>query len=338
MLKIFSFTKRYLLMHKWRLVLYVSIGIAMSAGSIISPYIMGGIEIIAGRLTIGQFVIISSYFNMMLGSVRYFFGLGQSVQNTLVSYNRLQELQAVETEPNGKRTLDRIESVELRGLTFRYGENEVLAGVSCMFRRGRVHAILGPNGAGKSTLVDVMVGLHMDGYGGCVLYNGVPMVELDMYGIRGRFVGFSEQEPTLLADTLEDNLCLSREGLLEDSTAELGRLAKMLGLEAYLASLPDGMGTVVNEGAANLSGGEKQKISILRTLLQNPDVIILDEPTSALDERSRGALKEYLYELKDEKIIIVITHDGDFVEDGEASVVRLLRNDILADRNIYQFD
>ena len=288
--------------------------------------LFGGIEIVEGRLTIGRFIIISSYFNMMLGAMRYFFGLGQTVQNNLVSYNRLQELQGIETEANGKRTLDRIESVELRGVTFGYGDSEVFAGISAVFGRGRIHVLLGPNGAGKSTLADVMVGLHMGDYGGEVLYNGVNIGELDMYSVRGRLVGFSEQAPTLLADTLAYNLCLDREGLLESKAGEMDRLVKALGLETYLGGLPGGLGTVVSDGAANISGGEKQKLSILRALLRDPDVIVLDEPTSALDERSCGALKDYLYGLRGEKIIVVITHDAGFAEDGAASVVRLLRD------------
>jgi len=94
-------------------------------------------------------------------------------------------------------------------------------------------------------------------------------------------------------------------------------------LEDFLQTLAEGYDTIINENAANLSGGEKQKISLLRALLKNPDVLILDEPTSALDTNSRVALKAYLNEIKQNKIIIVVTHDKDFIDDSENAVITI---------------
>lgn len=90
-----------------------------------------------------------------------------------------------------------------------------------------------------------------------------------------------------------------------------------------MQTLAEGYDTIINENAANLSGGEKQKISLLRALLKNPDVLILDEPTSALDTNSRVALKAYLNEIKQNKIIIVVTHDKDFIDDSENAVITI---------------
>ena len=101
--------------------------------------------------------------------------------------------------------------------------------------------------------------------------------------------------------------------LLAGKAGEMDRLARMLGLAAHLDGLPDGLGTMLGRGGANLSGGEKQKLSMLGALLRGPDLLVLDEPMSALDERSRGALKDYPYGLN-------------FAEDGEASVVRFFKN------------
>ena len=287
--------------------------------------LIGGREIIAGRLTIGRFIIISSYFNLMLKAIRYFFNLGQSVQNNMVSYNRLRELEAAVPEPNGERQLDGVHCIELKSVSFSYGDKLVLAGTNHSFIKGKIYAILGPNGAGKSTLTDILMGLQAGNYNGQVLYNGDTNV--DMYDLRNRLMGVSEQEPTLLADTVASNLCLDKPELLELHKGLLERLVKILNLEAYLGTLPDGYQSVINENAANISGGEKQKLSILRALLKDPEVVILDEPTSALDAASKAAFREYLDEVKKDKIIVIVTHDKDFVNGGDV-VINMTHNNM----------
>jgi len=282
---------------------------------------LGGREIIAGRLTIGQFVIISSYFNMMLGSIRYFFGLGQTIQTNMVSYNRLQDLVNVNPEPNGEIILEQIRSVEMKSVSFSYGENSetpILSNIDLNFSPGQINIILGPNGAGKSTLIDVLIGLQAGNYTGDVLYNGVNMGEINMYKLRDGLMSVTEQEPTLLADTLEYNLSLGRQG--SPDTAEAKKLAKMLELEQFMQHFKD---TAINESAANVSGGEKQKLSLLRALLKNPDILILDEPTSALDAVGKVALRDYLDQIKSSKIIIVITHDSGFINIEADKVIQL---------------
>ena len=285
--------------------------------------LFGGREIIAGRLTIGRFIIISSYFNMMLGSIRYFFGLGQTVQQNMVSYNRLQEFAAVAPEPNGASQLDGAQTIELANVSFTYGENAVLKNISQKFSKGHIYVLLGPNGAGKSTLADILMGLQNGNYSGDVLYNGVDMGEIDMYTLRNTHFGISEQEPILVADTLAYNLSLGQADFAEIDRAELDKFIGILGLGAYIQTLPNQFEATINESAANVSGGEKQKISILRALIKNPDVLVLDEPTSALDMGSKVALRGYLDEIKADKIVIVVTHDKDFV-DYETDVLILL--------------
>jgi len=278
--------------------------------------LFGGMEIIAGRLTIGRFIIISSYFNMMLGAIRYFFSLGSTIQNNMVSCNRLQELSDVVLEPNGRKQLDSVHTIELKSVNFAYGKSPLLQDISLTLTKGNIYVLLGPNGAGKSTLTDIMLGLQNGNYAGHVLYNGTNMTEIDMYNLRSRHIGVSEQEPVLLADTLAYNLNLDQPDLTEAKHETIESLTKILGFEAYIYALPNGLATTINENAANISGGEKQKLSILRALLKDPDVLVLDEPTSALDTTSKAALKAYLNKIKKDKIIIIITHDKEFVDEG----------------------
>lgn len=155
------------------------------------------------------------------------------------------------------------------------------------------------------------------------MFNGVSMDAIDIYNLRSRMISVSEQEPALLADTLSYNLNLDRVGLVQSNKCVLENLTNALGLKAYIESLPEQFDTVINESATNISGGEKLKISIIRAILRNPDVIILDEPTSALDSQSRAALRSYLDELKMSKIIIIISHDADFINESEDTIIIL---------------
>jgi len=283
----------------------------------------GGREIVAGRLTIGRFILIISFFNMMLGGLRYFFNLGQTIQSNLVSYNRLMELDAITPESNGSENLLNIQSIELRDVSFSYGQRNVHKRVNLTFEKGKIYVILGANGTGKSTLADIIMGLQVGNISGDLLYNRVPVENLDMYFMRGKQMGVSEQNSILLTDTLAYNLNLDKEDNIENRIGEIGKLTKILGLDEYIHALPNQLNTIINEGASNLSGGEKQKLTMLRAFLKNADVIILDEPTSALDEHSRNALKDYLQSIKEEKIIIVITHDKDLVEHNRDVVIML---------------
>ncbi|MCL2222762.1 MAG: ABC transporter ATP-binding protein/permease [Oscillospiraceae bacterium] len=271
--------------------------------------LFGGAEIIAGRLSIGRFVIMSSYFNMMLGALRYFFGMGETIQSNLVSFNRLKSLAEIKREENGNQCIGRIDSIELKNLSFFYGDLCVINNMSRVFKKGTLYTVRGGNGSGKSTLLNIMLGLHTGEFTGQVMLNGIPIESVDMCALRSRLIGVAEQEPTLLADSVMSNIQLHSRDTSKEKLELLNKLSKILDLDEFIQSLPDKFETVINEHSNNLSGGEKQKIAILRTLLKDPEVIILDEPTSALDEYSRKSLGNYLNDIKANKIIIIVTHD-----------------------------
>ena len=125
-------------------------------------FLFGGISVINGSLSVGYFAIISCYFSMMMSATRYFFNLGQSVQENTVSYNRLKDIFGVHEQSNGEEVPDGIDCIEARNLTFSYGNNCVLRDCSVMFKKGNIYALTGENGSGKSTLINVLVGLYMD--------------------------------------------------------------------------------------------------------------------------------------------------------------------------------
>lgn len=272
-------------------------------------FTLGGIQIINGNFTIGMFTIFSSYFNMMTGSVKYFFNLGKTYQNTLVSYNRIMDILAKNEETKGSIVIDQLNYIETENLCFSFNGNDVLNNVNMKFELGNIYGILGPNGAGKSTLINILLGLYIDEKIGQVNYNGIDIKNLDLNIIRKKYIGVSEQETVLLNDTIKCNMFLGSNTDEIHASKDIEEYLNILDLKNYVNDLPDGINTVINDKNNNVSGGEKQKISILKVLIKNPTLMILDEPTSALDAKSKEMLVSYLKSVKNKKIIIIVSHD-----------------------------
>jgi len=265
-------------------------------------FVVGGLQILAGNFTIGMFTIFTSYFNMILGAGRYFFGLGAYYQQTLVAHDRICEILAHNPEQWGNMQLDDINKIELRNVAFSYNGEKTALQYTAAFEKGNIYCISGANGAGKSTLVSLVMGLYINEYSGAIMYNGTDVKEIDLFAARKNLMSFSEQEPFLFNDTIEYNLTF---GMGE--VPDISKYAKLLNMEDFLQD--HGLDFVINEKNSNLSGGEKQKISILKTLCKNAPVMIFDEPTSALDANTTQRFMEYLQQIKQGKIIILISHD-----------------------------
>ncbi|TCO59159.1 ABC transporter ATP-binding protein [Caldanaerobacter subterraneus] len=272
-------------------------------------FFVGGMEIINGNLTIGDFTIISSYFSMMIGSVGYFLNLGKSYQDALISYDRLRQILDEPQEINGTIRLEGIETIELRNVSFAYDNSKkIIHDFNYEFEKGKIYCIVGDNGAGKSTLINVILGILVNYYSGEIYYNSIEIKELDMYYIRRKIIGVTEQEPKLVNDTIINNLIY---GVEVYDYKTIDKLLKDLNVD--IDKFHEGLNTKLNEASSNISGGEKLKIAIARTFLKDPDVIVLDEPTSALDVVSIEKLKSMLTALKKEKIILIVTHNQEFL-------------------------
>lgn len=180
-----------------------------------------------------------------------------------------------------------------------------------------LYGISGANGVGKSTLLEILLGMYPDDTTGSVLYNGIDQLEIDRYALRVKNIGVAEQEPPILEDTIEANLMLLSPG---QDTDKVNKYIDALGLREMVSMAPNGLETILDECRQNISGGEKQKIAIIRLLLQNPSVMLLDEPTSALDRASRSALIEILQQKKRDHIVIVVSHDSDLLEACDAVI------------------
>ena len=273
-------------------------------------FFFGGMEIINGNLTIGQFTIIISYFSMIMGCISYYLNLGKSYQDALVSYSRLEEILNEPKEINGDKRIDNIDTIVLKEVCFSYDDTDnIISNFNYTFKKGNIYGIIGQNGTGKSTFINLILGLFNNYYKGNIYYNSIELKKLDMYYIRKRIIGISEQEPALINDTIGKNVTYGIDIYNYDDIEEV---LKSLNLD--INKFQDGLNTNIYEAANNISGGEKLKISLARTFLKNPDMIILDEPTSALDFNSIEKLKAILREIKKDKIIIIVTHNRDILD------------------------
>ena len=305
------------LMHNQKVnYLYTSMDSIISTSAQILLFVVGGMHIINGSFTIGMFTIFASYFNMMLGAGRYFFGLGAAYQNVLVAHNRMCELLKQRPEKNGSKIIEDIMQISLRGVKFVF--NGICETTDCHtiswpymnFAKGKLYAIAGVNGTGKSTLAALIMGMYIDEFTGEILYNGINIREIDMEEARRSLTGFAEQEPTLLNDSIKYNLTYNES--IDPTTLKADPLliecVQILNMQEFIDNR--GYDYAINDKNTNTSGGEKQKIAILRLLYKNPDVMIFDEPTSAMDAMTTKRFIEHLCRIKKNKIIIVITHDN----------------------------
>ena len=285
--------------------LYSSLDTVVTTIVQIALFLLGGYLILNGNFSIGMFTIFSMYFNMMLGAAKYFFDFGKSYQDNLVSYNRLSEILLSEYETCGFLKLDTIDKILVSDLSFSYDESEknsTLSNFSYEFSKGNIYGIIGKNGAGKTTLVNLLIGMYIDEKQGEIRFNGISSKELDMVFLRDRHIGLSEQEPVILNENFDNNIKLLAH---ENKKIDLERYLSVLNLD----ELASKMQKDDKLSPLNFSGGEKQKLSILRVLLKDASIMFFDEPTSAMDIESGAKFMRLMREMKHDKIIIIISHD-----------------------------
>ncbi|MFK5883157.1 MAG: ABC transporter ATP-binding protein [Candidatus Izemoplasma sp.] len=269
--------------------------------TLIITMLVGGTLIINQKITIGEFVLITFYTNMCLVYSEYFLKLGQEYQHAKISFDRLNEFLDIKSEDNGTILLNNINSIEIKELKFTYPESTPLfTNFKYNFKKGNIYCLKGKNGEGKSTLIDLLLGLDYN-FTGSIKYNNYSLSELDMIGLRKNQISVIMQEPRLQRISVKNNLI---RGLDSYSFEVLNELCT----EFNLSNIID------LQESLSLSGGEKQKVSIVRGLLKNASLLILDEPVSALDTASIEVLKKELIKRKDNSIIIIISHNEEIFD------------------------
>ena len=196
--------------------------------------------------------------------------------------------------------------MEIKLLKFSIEEKTIIKNFTAKFEKGYIYSIIGRNGSGKSTLVNILTGMYWIP-GEKIYLNQLPLQQYDLNQIRHDKMGVLEQEPVLIEDTMKKNIFLEGDDL--SKSEKFQKLCRILNIDTFFEKLPNGLNTIVNEKAMNISGGEKQKIALLRVLMKDTDILVLDEPTSAMDINSKEEFYSYLNYIKKDKIIILVNHD-----------------------------
>lgn len=277
--------------------LFNSLGSTLSGYSKIAIIFLGGLQIVSGKMTIGEFTVISTYFSMFLGSVKYFLELGKSYQDTNASLTRISEILQLPEINHGKKIIPKIKSIEVEDLQFFYGDKEVINSLNLEISDCGIYCIEGSNGEGKTSLLNLLTGLF-EHQKGKIKINGIDLIEIDKRNLWRNQIAFLEQHVVLFGENIYELLTF---GLNYYSEADLKELIKEFELEYLLNE--------IDCKSRKFSGGERQKISLIRLLLKDASLLVLDEPSTHLDKSAKEKLCDILQKLSKEKIIILVDHD-----------------------------
>ncbi len=252
------------------------------------------------NVLIASITLMSSY-----GSVIALSNLSNNLAQTLASGERvlniLEEKPETEEVINGKNII--AENVVCNNVKFAYDKKQILKGISLNIEKGKITGILGESGCGKSTLLKLIM-RFWDKDSGKILLSGEEIKNINTHSLRQN-ESYCTQETHLFNDTIGNNIRIAKLNATEE---EVIFSAKQASIHDFISELPLGYDTNIGELGGRLSGGEKQRIGLARAFLSNAPIMLLDEPTSNLDSLNEGIILKSLYESKDKKTIVLVSH------------------------------
>ena len=268
---------------------------------------LGGYWVIKGDWSLGSLLAFQVYLGYVFGPAQFLASANLDLQNALASLERVSALYDIFPEENmdvGQK-VDRLKGeIEFKNVSFSYaGRDPVLKDVSFHVRPGEHLAIVGPSGVGKTTLVSLILRFYKP-TSGEITFDGRSASDLEVGSLRRR-IGYVPQQITLFSGTIMENL---RYGNPEASDAQVHRAARVAGVHDFICSLPSSYETEMGEKGVRLSEGEKQRLSIARALIKEPDVLVLDEPTSAVDSLTEKPIFDFLPAFVRDKTLFVVAH------------------------------
>jgi subfamily B ATP-binding cassette protein HlyB/CyaB len=269
---------------------------------------LGAQAVIAGQMSVGELIAFNMISGQVVQPILRLSQLWQDFQQVQVSVERLGDILNAPPEPVPSSFLSLPPpkgAIEIRNATFRYRPNlqDVLRDVTLSIRPGEVIGVVGASGSGKSTLTKLVQRLYSPQFGQ-VMLDGIDIAQLDPGWLR-RQIGVVLQENILFNRTIHENIALAEPAMARARVVHVARLA---GADEFIAKLPQGYDTVLEERGANLSGGQRQRIAIARALAMNPRILILDEATSALDYESERIIQENMRSIVTGRTVIIIAH------------------------------
>jgi subfamily B ATP-binding cassette protein HlyB/CyaB len=269
---------------------------------------IGAQSVIEGAMTVGELIAFNMIASQVVQPILRLSQLWQDFQQVQVSVARLGDILNAPPEPTPQNLLTLPPprgAIELRNVTLRYRPDapDALRSVTLSIQAGEVIGVVGPSGSGKSTLTKVIQRLYSPQLGQ-VMLDGVDIAQLDPGWLR-RQIGIVLQENILFNRSIHENIALGDPAM---PRVMVMHAAKLAGADEFIAQLPQGYDTMIEERGANLSGGQRQRIAIARALATNPRILIFDEATSALDYESERIVQENMRAIVRGRTVIIIAH------------------------------
>nr|WP_232845728.1 ABC transporter ATP-binding protein/permease [Aurantimonas marina] len=295
-------------------------GLIFGAGMAVAM-VMSALEVRAGTQTLGDFVFINAMLMQLSIPLNFIGFIYREIRQGLTDIEAMFDLLEVEAEVKDPADAPPLEVSEgaIRFEDVRFGYDsarEILKGISFDVPPGKSVAIVGPSGAGKSTISRLLFRFY-DIQSGRILIDGQDIAGVRQESVRAA-IGIVPQDTVLFNDTITYNI---RYGRIGASEAEVRRAAELAQIAGFIQELPDGFDSMVGERGLKLSGGEKQRVAIARTILKAPPILVLDEATSALDTHTEQEIQAALDLVSQERTTLTIAHRLSTIIDADEIIV-----------------
>ncbi|WDE09591.1 ABCB family ABC transporter ATP-binding protein/permease [Thalassomonas haliotis] len=292
------------------------ISLSMTAMLALSAY-----QVTYGEMTLGDFVLITAFMMQLFIPLNFLGFVYREIKGSLANIEHMFDLLKKEPEVQDKADAGELRinggHIEINDICFAYDDKRpILQQVSFTVGAGQKVAIVGESGSGKSTLVKMLFRFY-DVSSGNIAIDGQDITQVTQHSLRHN-IGIVPQDTVLFNDSLFENV---HYGNPEASESEVYKAIELAHLNAFVASLPEGVDTLVGERGLKLSGGEKQRVAIARTILKDPAILVFDEATSSLDSHSEQAILSAIKEVARERTSVVIAHRLSTIIDADHIIV-----------------